>query len=284
MMYILTFDIEEWFHILDNEATKHESSWYGFETRICRNIEQILKLLHKHGQSATFFCLGWMAKTHPDVLRAIDRDGHEIATHSHLHQLIYEQTPQAFRNDLVASVRAIEHCIGKKVRAFRAPGFSITRESTWAFEILAEEGIEVDCSIFPTRRAHGGFPCFGVAEPAIIQGRDFMLKELPLNVHSFLGQPFVFSGGGYFRILPYRLIRSLMHRSPYVMTYFHPRDFDPNQPRMRELSALRKFKSYYGLGSAFQKLDRLLTDFPFINLRTAADTVDWSAVKTILIA
>lgn len=274
-MKILTFDIEEWFHILDNDSTKTEVQWSSYEKRLDRNMERLFELLESKNQKATFFCLGWIAREYPYIIQRIHELGHEIATHSDTHQLAYEQSRREFTEDLRRSIDSIEQITGEKVRAYRAPGFSLKEENKWVFEELAANGIEIDCSIFPAARSHGGFDSFGYAQPAIVEMNGIRLKEFPINLYEIAGYNLIFSGGGYFRLLPFWMIAKMMKRSDYVMTYFHPRDFDPGQPIIEELGAIRKFKSYYGLGSAFGKLERLISDFEFIDLRAAVEKVDW---------
>jgi peptidoglycan-N-acetylglucosamine deacetylase len=280
-MNILTFDVEEWFNILDNDSTKTEKEWSNYEYRLESNMDRIFELLDRKNQKATFFCLGWVAREFPEILKKIDSLGYEIATHSDTHQLAYEQSRAEFKNDLETSIKSIEDITGNKVRAYRAPGFSIKEKNKWVFEELVKQGIEVDCSIFPSKRSHGGFESYGHAKPSIINIGDVTLKEFPINLYQIGKKNLIFSGGGYFRLLPYFMIKQMMKRSEYVMTYFHPRDFDKNQPMIDELSLFRKFKSYYGLGGAFDKLEMLISDFEFIDLDTAVSTVDWKKVNTI---
>jgi peptidoglycan-N-acetylglucosamine deacetylase len=282
-MNILTFDIEEWFHLLDNDSTKTESEWAKFPARIHENMERIFDVLDAQNQQATFFCLGWVARKYPEIIRAITDRGYEIATHSDLHQLAYEQSPKQFRQDLETSIKALEDVTGKKIRAYRAPGFSIKQENKWTFEILVENGIEIDCSVFPAKRAHGGFEQFGVAEPCWIDIDGHRLKEFPINTFNTLGKSLIFSGGGYFRLLPELVLEKLIAQSDYVMTYFHPRDFDANQPMIGELSLVRKFKSYYGLKGCLDKLTNLIQDFEFIDLATAETKVDWDKARIVKI-
>jgi hypothetical protein len=114
-----------------------------------------------------------------------------------------------------------------------------------------------------------------------IERNGSRLKEFPINVVNFLGQRFVFSGGGYFRLLPYGVLKRFMEKSPYVMTYFHPRDFDPEQPLIRELPLHRRFKSYYGLNGAYRKLQRLINDYRFIDVATADSNTDWARARRV---
>lgn len=278
-MKILTFDIEEWFHILDNDATKTEAEWEGFESRIHGNMDKIHGMLGE--QKATFFCLGWVARKFPEVLKEIDKRGHEIATHSDLHQLAYEQNRQVFEQDLERSIKSIEDVIGKKVRAYRAPGFSLMEQNKWVFEVLMKNGIEIDASIFPAERSHGGFAKFGHAEPCWIDIDGMRMKEFPINLSSFAGKNLIFSGGGYFRLFPYPLLDIMTKNSDYVMTYFHPRDFDAQQPMVPGLNFVRKFKSYYGLKGCLSKLDKLIKKHEFVDIRTAEASIDWKKAKVV---
>ena len=282
-MNILTFDIEEWFHILDNESTKSEKEWSNFSYRLDANMDKIFELLDKHDQKATFFCLGWVAREFPHIIKKIDSLGYEIATHSDLHQLAYEQNEHDFKEDLKRSIHSIESITSKKIISYRAPGFSIKQENKWVFESLIEEGIKIDTSIFPAKRSHGGFEEFGYAQPAWIDINGKKLKEFPINLYPLFGQNLIFSGGGYFRLIPYPLLRSFMKKSDYVMTYLHPRDFDEAQPMIENLSLVRKFKSYYGLSGALPKLEKLITDFEFIDLAEANNRINWNDTKEIIL-
>jgi polysaccharide deacetylase family protein (PEP-CTERM system associated) len=280
-MKILTFDIEEWFHIIDNASTKTEKNWMGYQDRLIANVERILSFLQIAELNATFFCIGWIARKYPTVIKRIDSLGYEIGSHSDLHQLAYEQNKTEFKNDLENSIYSIEDITGKKVRSYRAPGFSIKEENLWVFDAMIESGIEIDSSIFPSKRAHGGFKSFGQAEPALISINGKIIKEFPINMCSIIKKNFAFSGGGYFRLLPYFIIRNFMKKSNYVMTYFHPRDFDPEQPIISDLPVIRKFKSYYGLKRAFKKLRKITKEFNWIDLRKADSLIDWENTKMI---
>ncbi len=275
-MNILSFDIEDWFHILDHEEVSDKSSWKKFPSRLEDGLEKILQLLNEKEVSATFFCLGWVASDYPELIKKIIQHGHEIGSHSNLHTLVYTQTPSEFKIDLKKSIDLLEDVSGQKIKIYRAPGFSIGKSEKWAFEIMTELGIEIDCSVFPAKRAHGGFKNFPASGPSILNLNTNILKIMPMNIKKFFNFEYVFSGGGYFRLFPYKFIKNMMKNSDYVMTYFHPRDFDPDQPMMPNLSNLRKFKSYYGLKSSEKKLNNLLDDFVFINVSQADKMINWS--------
>jgi polysaccharide deacetylase family protein (PEP-CTERM system associated) len=281
-LHILTFDIEEWFHILDFADVENVDKWENYEVRIDQNVDRILELLDSGSLKATFFCLGWIAKKHPHVIRRIYKSGMEIASHSNFHTLAYQMSPWQFREDLKMSIETLEDCIGSRINIFRAPGFSLTEQNTWVFEELAMQGIQIDCSIFPAKRAHGGFEKFGPAQPVtVVNSNGLQIKEFPINTVEIGQFSFVFSGGGYFRLMPYPLIRLLFQKSPYVMTYFHPRDFDPHQPMLKNLKPLRKIKSYIGLKGATKKLKRLISDFQFTTIGKADRMINWKKVPQV---
>ena len=280
-MKILTFDIEEWFHILDNDETKTTESWRRYDSRLRQGVDSILELLDEAGQPATFFCLGWVAEQHPDVLRSIDSAGYEVASHSYAHQLAYEQKPEEFREDLKRSLGVLQEATGKPVNTYRAPGFSITGSNLWAFDELIAAGIKVDCSLFPASRAHGGLAGFGDAVPTIGQRAGETIKLFPINTRALFGKKIIYSGGGYFRLMPSTLLSRWFSDDDYVMTYFHPRDFDPGQPMVPGLSPIRKFKSYVGIRGARDKLRRLLRSNTFTDVRSANSAVDWAAAPEV---
>lgn len=280
-MRILTFDIEEWFQLLDHPSLNNVSSWSNYESRIDRNVERILDFLNRNSLKATFFCLGWVGNKYPKLIRKINDSGYEIGSHTTNHTLIYKHTPASFKRDLIESIDILSNITGQKIRYFRAPGFSIRETEFWAFEIISEAGIEIDCSVFPADRAHGGLSSYGYSGPSIIKYNGVELKELPISIHSVLNNSFVFSGGGYFRLFPYALIKRWTKTSDYLMTYFHPRDFDTGQPIIKDLYVGRKFKSYVGIKGALNKLERWVIDFDFIDINEANKSINWSKVKKV---
>ncbi|NDV67433.1 polysaccharide deacetylase family protein [Dysgonomonas sp. 25] len=275
---ILSFDIEEWYHF---DIFSSEETWLDYPPRIDEYLPRILDILDKHQTKATFFCLGWIARTYPDVLKRIQQRGHELACHSDKHFFVREMTPESFDEDLRVSKDSIEQVTGEKITSFRAPAFSISEDSLWAFEVLAKNGIENDCSIFPTTRSFGGFPSFGEATPAILNYKGHQLREFPISTGKLLGKQLVFGGGGYFRLFPYWYIKKEMKKLDYNMTYLHMRDFDYEQPRFNHLSAMRKFKSYYGIKGAYPKFEKMLRDFNWMDLSQAIESIDWNTIRTI---
>ncbi len=278
---ILTFDIEEWFHILDNDSSRGPDQWSRFPNRIRENTVRILDLLGRTNQRATFFCLGWVAERFPDIIRRIDQQGYEIASHTHYHQLAYEQSPEQFEHDVRHSVEVLSDITGKPVRSFRVPGFSIGEKNKWCFESLARCGIEVDSSVFPAPRGHGGYAGFPADGPSVVETQSGQIREFPINTTNLLGKRLVFSGGGYFRLCPWSMVRALTRSSPYIMTYFHPRDFDAGQPVLPGLNFVRRFKSYWGLSGALKKLEKWLELYSFTDIATAEKRIDWETVPRV---
>lgn len=280
-MKILTFDIEDWFHILDNPSTSKPENWSNFTSRFEQSLDFILDALEKNNQKATFFILGWMAQKYPKQIQRISDKGYHLGTHSFAHQLVYQQKKNAFEEDLKKSIFELENLTGRKIDAYRAPGFSIKEGQVWALEKLIEYGIRYDSSIFPAARGHGGFKSFPVSSPAIIQLNNGELFEFPLNSKLFFNKKIIFSGGGYFRLVPLPILKRWFKNSGYVMTYFHPRDFDPDQPMLQDLSAIRKFKSYYGLAGAKNKLTSLLQHNNFMDIQEAASQLDATSIAKV---
>ena len=282
-MNILSFDIEEWFHLLDFDATRTEAEWGKFEVRIHENVERIFRILDETDTKATFFIIGWIAKTYPELVKKI-AERYQIGCHTMNHQLVWQQTPEEFREDVSSGVKLLEDITGKKVECFRAPGFSIRASEGWAFEILAELGIKYDCSIFPAEHAHGGMPSYPKAVPGIIDYHGIRMKEFPVSFKKIAGKHIIFSGGGYFRLCPYPLVKQWTRESSdYLLAYIHPRDLDGNQPMLEGLPLMRKFKSYVGLKGAEKKLRHWLTDFDFMDVETAVTKVDWDKAPVVVI-
>jgi polysaccharide deacetylase family protein (PEP-CTERM system associated) len=277
-MNILTFDIEEWWHY---DIYSTDDKWDSYESRIDLYLGKVLDTLDSENIKATFFCLGWIARKYPDVIRQIAARGHEIACHTDKHIFINEMTPESFDEDLKNALDVIENISGTKIKSFRAPSFTIMENTKWAFEILANNGIEYDCSIFPTTRSYGGFPCFGEGKPTLIKYKESEIREFPINTGKFFGKNFVFGGGGYFRFFPYKLIKKLMNQTDYNMTYLHMRDFDNEQHRFNYFTLERKIKSYYGLKGAYSKFLKLMHEYDWISVQEAGNRINWNNVRRL---
>ncbi len=277
-MNILTFDIEDWYNV---DFITEDFAWNKYEVRIYEGVERILERLDSSNIKGSFFCLGWLAEKHPEIIRRIDRMGHHIGCHSYQHQLSFRFSTDEFRADTYKAKSLIEDVIGKEINAFRAPGFSITKNNLWALDILVQMGFKYDCSLFPAKHDYGGYPDYGTVGPSILHLPSGSIKEFPINFHQIFGKNLVFSGGGFFRLFPYWLIKRWSENSKYLMTYFHPRDFDPDQPIFESQKGFRKFKSYVGLKNSFAKFDKYLDDFDFIDVEKADTLVKWDKVNCL---
>lgn len=278
-MNILTFDIEDWYNC---DFISGDFDWDKHEVRIYEGVRRILNELEQRKLKGTFFCLGWLAEKHPSIIREIADKGHEVGVHSYQHELSHRFTLEQFVADTLKAKMLIENVIGKKVNAFRAPGFSITKHNTWALKALADMGFEYDCSMFPAPHDYGGMPSYGEGVPKRIDvGDGKYIKEFPINIKQIARKNIVFSGGGFFRLFPYWLIRYWTKDAEYMMTYFHPRDFDTEQPVVPGLPLMRRFKSYVGIKGAFKKFQHLLDDFNFVNVAQADKLINWEKTPVL---
>lgn len=273
-MKILSFDIEEWYNYQSHPNAKKEHYLPVLEKHLVR----ILDLLDVYDQKATFFCLGIVAREYPQIIRAIHQRGHEIGCHSDYHKWVYKMNPLTFQEDTHSAVHSLENIIGEKVVSYRAPAFTIGSKNKWAFEVLYNNGIECDCSIFPATHSFGGFETFTKQEPCFIDYQGIKLKEFPITTTTVFGKKIAYSGGGYFRLFPLNTIRSLMSKEKYSMTYLHIRDFDTDQSK--QLS-LRYFKSYYGISGAYEKLQKIVNEFEFTSVSEASNLINWNAVPNV---
>ncbi|MBA3307709.1 MAG: DUF3473 domain-containing protein [Chloroflexi bacterium] len=257
---IMSVDVEDWFHILDVRPAPRVDQWDALESRVERNLHFLLDAFDEHGVQVTCFFLGWVAERFPHLVRTAADRGHEIASHGHLHQLIYGTTRQAFAQDIRHAKAVLEDIAQRPVLGYRAPGFSIVRATSWAFEELVEGGYRYDSSIFPAARGHGGL-AGARTDPHRLWTASGPLLELPISVTRFLGQRVCFFGGGYLRLFPYPLIERMARavnedRRP-VIYYIHPREIDPHQPRL-PMARSRRFKSYVNLATTAGKLKAIM--------------------------
>lgn len=276
-MNILTFDIEDWYN---HDDYTQDFDWNKFEYRLDLGVEKILTALDAAGIKSTFLCLGWVAENHPSIIKQIVNAGHHIGCHSYQHQLATRFNKVSFREDLYKAKSLLQDVSGQEVNAFRVPSFSITSDNLWAFDIIAELDFKYDCSVFPSQHEFGGLPTFP-SVPFVIKTSNGDIKEFPICLGKFLGRKIVYSGGGYFRILPYSLLLKIAKQSTYIMSYFHPSDFDSEQPQMPHLSLMRQFKNRVGLKGAYDKFIHFINDIEFVNVEEADLLTDWNLAERI---
>lgn len=278
-MNILTFDVEDWFNC---DVIHPDLDYSKLEVRVYDGTRKILDELDAQNQKATFFCLGWIAENHPSIIKEIYDRGHQIGCHSYQHKLLYHFSKEEFIEDTKKAKDIIENIIGDKVECYRAPTFSIISTNTWALEVLADLGFKYDCSIFPASRDYSGLTTYGSSEPKIIELENGkIIKEFPINVKQLAGKDIVYSGGGYFRLFPYAMIKRFTKQANYVMTYFHPHDFDPGKPRLEDVPLSRTIKNRIFLKGAFSKFKKYLNDFDFLSLEEADKIINWDDVPVI---
>jgi polysaccharide deacetylase family protein (PEP-CTERM system associated) len=265
----LTFDVEDYFHVSGFESVVSRSQWDQFPSRVVASTEKILEILEEHGVRATFFVLGWVARRFPKLVRLIHDSGHQIGSHSMEHRLVYRLSPDEFRRDLRESLDILEEITGERVACFRAPSFSITNKSLWALEILSEEGITCDASVYPVVHDRYGIPKARL-EPHRIRTESGILWEFPGTALSWMGARVPLGGGGYLRLYPLWitrwLFRGVLRCGRPVMMYVHPWELDPDQPRIRGASAINRFRHYVNLASTETKLRALLRTFSWSSL------------------
>ena len=268
---LLSIDLEDWFHILDlRNGLPSTGEWDALPSRLELNTEIILELLSENKTIATFFVLGWIAQKYPGIIERINACGHEIACHGYRHDLISDLTPAEFRDDIRRAKLILEDTIGKKVKGYRGPGFSITLKNLWAFDVIAEEGFEYDATLYPGSHGHGGIPALPATPFLLSTLRGHRIEEFPVTVATLGKYRFGFSGGGYFRLFPFAmisgLIKGLNARKVPVMVYIHPRDLDPLTPRLK-MSMKRRFKCYVNIAGSQKKLQKLLKRHNFATIQ-----------------
>lgn len=262
----MSVDVEDYFQVSAFDRVVPRSGWDLMESRVVRNTERLLALFDEQTVRGTFFVLGWVAERYPALLRTIVGQGHEIASHGYGHGLVYDQSIDAFRDDIRRSKAVIEDACGVEVHGYRAPSFSITMRSLWALDVLVDEGFAYDASIFPIHHDRYGIP----SSPRFvyrIERSGGVLTEVPGSTVACGPFNLPVAGGGYFRLLPYlwtqRGIHRINHhdREPAVF-YIHPWEVDPEQPRL-PAGRITGFRHYRNLGRTETRLRRLLRDFRF---------------------
>lgn len=290
-MDILTFDVEEWYMEKILRGGR-EFKYQQFD----ETFAQLMDKLDMIGLKATFFCVGQLAIEFPDVVKTIASKGHEIGCHSNIHSFLNKMDEQTLRQDTAEAIKALEDLTGKKVKSYRAPAFSITESNKWAIGVLADCGIEHDASIFPISRDFGGYPSFPCDKPCKIDYQGSIIKEFPVSVTSFFGKQFVYSGGGYFRIIPYWSVKRIFKKEDYNICYFHLSDLLKIRVKLMNKQAYESYfkepgtiknrlvrfaKSNLGRGDAFGKLIKLMSDYEFVNISEASNQIDWNKVETV---
>jgi polysaccharide deacetylase family protein (PEP-CTERM system associated) len=259
----MSVDVEDWFQVQAFAGVIPRKEWDSLESRVVSNTIRVLEYFSKAGVRGTFFTLGWVAERHPQLIRLIVTEGHELASHGFAHERVDVIGEMKFREDIRRAKTVLEDAGGTSVVGYRAPTFSVSARSTpWAHRIMAEEGYTYSSSVFPISH-----DLYGSPDAPRIPYRPFSdgVMEFPMTTLRVLGRNLPCSGGGWFRLLPYAVSRSCLRRVNAVersgVFYFHPWEVDPQQPRVGHASRLSRFRHYTGLEAMAGRLEALLGDF-----------------------
>jgi polysaccharide deacetylase family protein (PEP-CTERM system associated) len=266
MYNFLSIDVEDYFMVSAFSDRIKFEDWHNYESRVEKNTYRLLELLGKYGVKATFFVLGWVGKNCPQMVRDIHHSGHEVACHSYNHRLIYNMSPEEFRDDIRRAKGILEEVTGEPVIGFRAPSYSIVRKTLWALDILIDEGFLYDSSIFPIHHDRYGFP-ESERFPHFIERENGSILEMPPSTYRIFGINLPIAGGGYMRLSPAWILKAAVRsvnakeKQPFIL-YLHPWEIDIEQPRLngRWLSMVRH---YLNLSSTMPKLEMFLEGFRF---------------------
>jgi len=262
----LTVDVEDYFQVSAFAKNIDQQDWDKHPLRVEKNTRRLMDMFDEAQVKATFFVLGWVADRSKDLIKEIAERGHEVACHGYSHQLIYNQTQKVFREETIRSKGLLEDIIQAPVRGYRAASYSITRDSLWALDILAEAGFEYDSSIFPVRHDRYGIPNAEEVPHVLKTPKGHSLLEFPLSTAKIFNYKLPVAGGGYFRLYPYVLTKAGLaqvnrRKQPFIF-YLHPWEIDPKQPRI-EASWFSRFRHYNNLEKCEPRLQQLMKDFQF---------------------
>lgn len=273
MINAFSVDLEDWFCVNNLSHIINKNDWEKQELRVEKNTEKLLTLFKKFNIKVTFFILGWIAEKVPELIESIDKEGHEIATHGYSHSLLTEITPDFFKQDLRKAIAITKSITNKDILGFRAPSFTITNKTLWAIDIMKDEGIKYDSSVFPI----SFHPDYGISNASL---KIFEIKEgiteVPLSVVEIFGKRIPCSGGGYFRLYPYKFTKWLINKCNKqgrpVIFYLHPWEIDPGQPKIN-LPIIKRFRHYNNLNKTDGRLEKLLMDFEFAPVK---EIIEWN--------
>ena len=279
--HAMTIDVEDYFHVSAFAKAIKPSEWDNWPSRVEHNTRSLLELFAEQNVKATFFVLGWVTERFPNLVKEIDEQGHEIASHGYSHQLVYNQSPEVFREETAKSKQLLEDIIQRPVVGYRAASYSITEKSFWALDILAELGFTWDSSIFPVHHDRYGVAGSPTQPYTIYTPSGATLLEFPLTTAHVLGMPIPAAGGGYFRQYPYALSKWLFKTASEngeksLIFYLHPWEIDPEQPRIPDAGWLSNFRHYTNLSRCNSRLRSMLQDFEFTTVENVLKDSDVS--------
>lgn len=268
MINALSIDLEDWFCVYNLSSIIKKPDWDKCELRVEESTRKILRILEKFQTNATFFVLGWIADKVPNLIKEIERRGHEIALHGYGHTLITKLKPSEFEEDIKKGLESLEKIgVDQKIIGYRAPSFTVVEKTFWALDILEKYGIKYDSSVFPV----GFHPDYGIPDAPLVPYKiTENLFEFPLSVANVFGKRVPCSGGGYFRIYPYFFTRYLIGKinkdKRPVVFYLHPWEIDTGQPKIK-LPLTKRIRHYFNINKTEQRLEKLLTHFKFNTIK-----------------
>lgn len=286
IVHAMTVDVEDYFHVSAFSKVIKPHDWQRWPTTVEQNTRRLLDLFDEVNIKATFFVLGWVAERYANLIREIAARGHEIASHGYSHQLVYKQSPEEFRAETARSKQLLEELVQRPVQGYRAASYSITRQSLWAIDILAELGFTWDSSIFPVYHDRYGIPDSPTTPYLLQAANGATLLEFPLTTAQLGNYRMPAAGGGYFRLYPYALSRALFRRATRnsatpAIFYLHPWEIDPDQPRVSGAGLLSNFRHYNNLDRCLPRLRAMLGDFPFGTVSDSLASVDMTGQSPV---
>lgn len=268
MINAISVDVEDWFCVYNFESVISKDDWKNLDYRVEKNTLKVLDIFDSNNTKGTFFILGWIAEKSPDLILEIENRGHEIGLHTYSHSLLTQLDESSLGNEIEKGLEVIyKSGIKQKIIGFRAPSFTITKNTMWAIDVLHKYQFKYDSSIFP----FGYHPDYGMIDVPL---SPFKIKddmyEVPLTVAKKFGKNIPCSGGGYFRLYPYSLtkylLKSVNNENRSIVFYLHPWELDTGQPRVN-LSLLKRFRHYNNIDKTEKRLNKLLSDFKFVKIK-----------------
>ena len=275
MISALTVDVEDYHNVVARD-------WLDVEVSpthaVVANTNRLLGLFSQYNARATFFILGEVAETYPQLVRDIAGAGHELGVHGYRHRQVFKMTPEEFRREISTAKSLVEDAAGEEAPGHRAPAFSITPDTRWAFDVLADAGFRFDSSVFPIAGRRYGWPGFppGIHEMTLDSGRTII--EVPMSTVSIAGRALPACGGGYLRHFPLAItrwaVRHIQRRRPAIV-YLHPYEIESTSktPDVSSLSPdkARRLRRFHRLQmrnrrTVERKILRLLEEFRFAPL------------------
>ena len=266
---VLSIDFEDWYQGLTSTA-KRRHLWNELDPCLEKGAMWLLEQLAARNIQATFFVVGRVAEHYPDIVRELVAQGHEIGLHGYAHEKVFEMTEAEFESDVEKTLESLTRITSSQPIGYRAPWFSISEKTPWFWTVLAKCGMRYDSSVFPIKNMLYGLPDANPV-PYVVETKYGKIKEFPITTVKLAGRGIPFSGGFYFRILPYRVIQYMtdktVDKAIPLISYFHPWEFVPDHQRPKCVTLRERLSHYGGLHNNRQKFLRFLNNYSFVSFR-----------------